>query len=235
LQPTIEGVINQNRARVLAEPTLTTLSGERASFLAGGEIPIFQQIATAGQSQVSVVFEPFGLRLNMIPILTENGSIHLQVSPEERLLAVSLGLQLQAGTGAIPGFTVRKAQTTVELKPGQELFIAGLVSANSGREQSRIPLLGEVPVLGALYRSKAYAKNESELVVAVRPEVILPGQPGQLKLPEEISKTEGPRDINMLQVEPTIVDERYMTSGQAEHALNVPGVLPAGAPIPDSE
>ncbi len=235
LNPLVQGLITQQRARVLAEPTLATLSGERAAFLAGGEIPILQAAAVAGQTQQSVVFEPFGLRLNMLPLLQENGSIHLQVSPEERLLSQVLANNIIPGASAIPGFTVRKAQTTVELKPGQELFIAGLVSANSGRDQTRTPLIGEVPVLGALYRSKAFAKNESELIVAIRPEIVLPGTPGQMRLPEEISKVEGPRDMNMLQVEPTIIDERYMTSGQADRGMRVAGELPPGAPIPDAQ
>jgi Flp pilus assembly secretin CpaC len=235
INPSVQGLISHSRARVLAEPTLVTLSGERAAFLAGGEIPLPQSVATAGTALTSVSFEPFGLRLNMIPVLMENGNINLQVSPEERIISNSLQFNLPGTTTNVPGFTTRKTQTVVELKPGQELYISGLVSANSGRELDKTPIVGEVPVLGALYRSKAFSKNESELVVAVRPEIILPGNPGQLKLPEEISKTEGPRDTNLLQVEPTIVDERYMTSGRAEHSQKLPGVLPPGAPIPDSQ
>lgn len=236
LNPTLQGIITHSRARVLAEPTLVTMSGERAAFLAGGEIPILQSIATAGTSQQSVVFEPFGLRLNMIPVLMENGAINLEVSPEERLLSQANALRILGGdNSAIPGFTVRKTQTIVEMRPGQELYISGLVTANSGREMNKTPLLGEIPVLGALYRSKAFNKNESELVVAVRPEIILPGAPGQMKLPEEISKVEGPRDTNILQVEPTIVDERYNTSGRSERNQKIPGIQPGNAPIPDSD
>jgi Flp pilus assembly secretin CpaC len=234
LNPTINGIISHSRARVLAEPTLVTISGERAAFLAGGEIPIEQSIATAGTAQQSVVFEPFGLRLNMIPVLLENGTINLEVAPEERLLSNANAINL-INIGTIPGFTTRKLQTIVELKPGQELFISGLVSSNSGRELDKTPILGEVPVLGALYRSKAFAKNESELVISVRPEIIVPGNPGQLKLPEEISKSEAARDTNIFQVEPTIIDERYMTSGQSEHPQRIPGTLAPGAPIPDNQ
>ncbi len=236
ISPTLQGVITHSRARVLSEPTLVTISGERAAFLAGGEIPILQSIATAGTAAQSVVFEPFGMRLNMIPVLLENGTINLQISPEERLLDKSNGLNLFGlGTTSIPAFTTRRTQTTVELKPGQELFISGLVTSNHGRELTKTPIIGEVPVLGALYRSKAFSKNESELVVAVRPEVILPGTPGQLKLPEEISKVEGPRDTNIIQVEPTILDERYMRTGRSERTLALPGTLPPDAPIPDNK
>jgi Flp pilus assembly secretin CpaC len=161
LNPTVQGVITQTRARVLTEPTLVTISGERAAFLAGGEIPILQSIATAGTSQFSVTFEPFGIRLNMIPVLMENGNINLEVSPEERLISNQPGLALQflGGQGSIPAFTTRKAQTIVEMKPGQELFISGMISANTGRQISKTPLIGEVPVLGALYRSKAFTKK----------------------------------------------------------------------------
>ena len=234
LNPTINGIISHSRARVLAEPTLVTISGERAAFLAGGEIPIEQSIATAGTAQQSVTFEPFGLRLNMIPVLLENGTINLEVSPEERLLSQANAINL-INIGTIPGFTTRKLQTIVELKPGQELFISGLVSSNSGRELDKTPILGEIPVLGALYKSKAFSKNESELVISVRPEIIVPGNPGQLKIPEEISRSENARDTNIFQVEPTIVDERYMTSGQSEAPQRIPTELPAGAPIPDNQ
>lgn len=237
INPTVQGIISQSRARVLSEPTLVTISGERAAFLAGGEIPILQSIATAGTAQFSVTFEPFGIRLNMIPVLMENGNINLEVAPEERLISndPSLSLQFNNSTGSIPAFTTRKAQTIVEMKPGQELFISGLISANTGRQVSKTPALGEVPVLGALYRSKAFTKNESELVVAVRPEVILPGTPGQLKLPEEVGRVEGPRDVNIFQVEPTVIDERHYTSGRSERRQKTSPTLPEGAPIPDSQ
>ncbi len=237
VNPTVQGIITQSRARVLTEPTLVTVSGERAAFLAGGEIPILQSIATAGTSQFSVTFEPFGIRLNMIPVLMENGNINLEVAPEERLISnqPGLGLTFTGGQGTIPAFTTRKAQTIVEMKPGQELFISGLISANTGRQITKTPVLGEVPVLGALYRSKAFTKNESELVVAVRPEVILPGTPGQLKLPEEVGRVEGPRDVNMFQVEPTVIDERHYTSGRSERRQKTSPTLPEGAPIPDSQ
>jgi Flp pilus assembly secretin CpaC len=235
VNPTIQGIISNRRARVLAEPTLVTISGERASFLAGGEIPIVQQIATAGAALQSVTFEPFGLRLNMIPVLQENGTINLQISPEERIIAPELAFSLGSAASSIPGFTTRKTQSIVELKPGQELYLSGLVTTNSGRELTKTPLLGEVPVLGALYRSKAFNKNESELVIAVRPEIILPGTPGQLKLPEDIGRVEGPRDMNIFQVEPTVVDERHYSSGRAERHQKTSPTLPEGAPVPDNE
>jgi Flp pilus assembly secretin CpaC len=235
LNPTVQGLISQQRARILSEPTIVTISGERASMLAGGEIPILQSIATAGTAQQSVSFEPFGLRLNMIPVLMENGSLNIEVSPEERIPSFQFGLNLAGSTTTIPGFTTRKSQTIVEMKPGQELFISGLITANSGRELDKIPILGEVPVLGALYRSKAFSKNESELVVAVRPEIILPGTPGQLKLPEDIGRVEGPRDLNLFQVEPTVIDERHYTSGRSERHQKTSPTLPEGSPIPDNE
>ena len=235
VNPTIQGLISMNRARVLSEPSLVVISGERASFLAGGEIPILQAVAAAGQAQQSIVFEPFGLRLNFIPVLMENGAINLEVSPEERIPSLAIGLNVPLSTTVVPGFTTRKAQTIVEMKPGQELFIGGLVTSNNGRELIKLPIIGEMPILGAMYRSKAFAKNESELVIAVRPEIILPGTPGQLKLPEEIGRVEGPRDMNMFQVEPTVIDERHYSTGRAERHQKTSPTLPEGAPIPDSQ
>ena len=234
ITPTIQGLINQQRARILSEPSLVCISGERAAFLAGGEIPILQAIAAAGQAQQSVVFEPFGLRINFIPVLMENGSLTLEISPEERIPSTQNQISVPLSTTLIPSFITRKAQTTVEMKPGQELFIGGLITSNNGRELNKLPIFGEIPVLGAMYRSKAFAKNESELVVAVRPEIILPGTPGQLKLPEEIGRVEGPRDTNLFQVEPTVLDERYFSTGRAERHQKTSPTLPEGAPIPDS-
>lgn len=235
LNPTVQGLITRNRARILSEPTLVTISGERASFLAGGEIPIIESSAAAGATGQSVVFEPFGLRLNIIPVLMENGNVNLEVSPEERLISNVISFQPSSLSSSIPGFTTRKAQTIVEMKPGQELFIAGLITSNNGRDIIKTPVLGEVPVLGALYRSKAFNKNESELVVAIRPEIILPGTPGQLKLPEEISRVEGTRDTNFFQVEPSVIDERFYTSGRSERFQKTTPTLPEGSPIPDNE
>ena len=235
LSPTVQGIIAHQRARILAEPTLVTISGERAAFLAGGEIPILQSIATAGAAQQSVTFEPFGLRINMIPMLLENGTINLEISPEERIVSTQFQLNIPGSQSNVPGFTTRKSQTIVEMKPGQELFISGLITTNSGREMTKTPVFGEIPVLGALYRSKAFSKNESELVVAVRPEIILPGTPGQLKLPEEIGRVEGPRDLNMFAVEPTVIDERHYTSGRAERHQKTSPTLPEGSPVPDNE
>ncbi len=237
VQPTIQGIINLNRARLLAEPSLVCLSGERSAFLAGGEIPILQAVAAAGQAQQSVVFEPFGLRINFIPVLMENGAVNLQVAPEERIPVIgqSFNIQIPGSSTPIPAFTTRKAQTIVEMKPGQELFIGGMITSNNGRSMTKLPIIGEVPVLGALYRSKSFAKNESELVIAIRPEVILPGTPGQLKLPEEIGRVEGPRDMNMFQVEPTVLDERHYSSGRSERHQKTSPTLPEGAPIPDTE
>jgi Flp pilus assembly secretin CpaC len=234
ITPTIQGLINQQRARILSEPSLVCISGERAAFLAGGEIPILQAVAAAGQAQQSVVFEPFGLRINFIPVLMENGALTIEVSPEERIPSTQNQISVPGSTTLIPSFITRKAQTTVEMKPGQELFIGGLITSNNGRELTKLPVFGEIPVLGAMYRSKAFAKNESELVVAIRPEIILPGTAGQLKLPEEIGRVEGPRDTNLFQVEPTVLDERYFSTGRAERHQKTSPTLPEGAPIPDS-
>src|SRR6202042_637346 len=116
--PTLQGLVSQQRARILSEPTLVTISGERASFLAGGEIPILQSIATAGAAQQSVTFEPFGLRINVIPVLLENGTLNIEISPEERIVPTQFELNVPGSESFIPGFTTRKSQTIVEMKPG---------------------------------------------------------------------------------------------------------------------
>jgi pilus assembly protein CpaC len=96
----------------------------------------------------------------MIPVLSETGALNIQVAPEERIPSFQFGLNMAGSTTTIPGFTTRKTQTIVELKPGQELFISGLITANSGRELDKIPILGEVPILGALYRTSVLKKRE---------------------------------------------------------------------------
>ena len=108
--------------RSASNTSLTVTCLLYTSFLAGGEIPIVQQIATAGASLASVTFEPFGMRLNMIPVLQENGTINLQVSPEELIIAPNLAFSVGNAANTIPGFTTRKTQSIVELKPGQELY-----------------------------------------------------------------------------------------------------------------
>ncbi|MFH0981640.1 MAG: type II and III secretion system protein family protein [Planctomycetota bacterium] len=163
--------------RVLAEPNLVAVSGETATFLAGGEFPY--PVPQGGQSNsITIEFREFGVRLNFTPVVLANQTIRLRVEPEVSALDYSNAVQVQ-GT-LVPGLTQRKTQTTVEIGNGQTLAIAGLLNEEVRGVARRIPGIGDVPVLGALFRSVEYRKNLTELVVLVTPEIVAPMNPEQV-------------------------------------------------------
>ena len=160
---------------ILAEPTLITLNGREASFLAGGEFPF--PVAQEGGA-IAVEFREYGVRLSFTPTVLAGQLIRLQVSPEVSEPDFTNGVTI--GGLPIPGRSVRSANTTIELGSGQTFAIAGLLSQNTRASASRVPGLGNLPVLGALFRSVQYVKSESELLIIVTPELIEPLNPDQL-------------------------------------------------------
>lgn len=175
----IEVVINALRNRglfkSLAEPNLLALDGEEASFLAGGEFPF--PVLQSGQSNaVTIVWKEFGVRLRFKPTITRDGSIRLRIAPEVSSLDFSNGLRI-AGY-QIPSLLTRRTETEVELRDGQYLAIAGLLNNSMRESLTRIPVLGDVPVLGALFRSRDARQDRTELLVLVTPRLVRPsGQP----------------------------------------------------------
>jgi pilus assembly protein CpaC len=165
-------------ARRLAEPNLTTLSGQPASFLAGGEFPVPSERAADGEVASPTVFKPFGVRLNFTPTVLADGVINLLIEPE-----VSEPNFANAVRG-IPSLSTRRARTTVELRDGQSMAMAGLLQTSHSRNADQVPWLGDVPILGALFRSSGFQKDETELVVIVTPRLVVPVPPGvALKTP----------------------------------------------------
>ena len=166
--------------RTLAEPTLTAISGETANFLAGGEFPI---PISQDNDRISLEFKPFGVGLSFTPLVLSEGRISLKVSTEVSELtnegAVSLGFI------TIPGLKVRRANTTVELPSGGSLVIAGLISDETKQAMTGQPGLKNLPVLGALFRSRDFIKSESELVVIVTPYIIDPVARSKLARPDK--------------------------------------------------
>lgn len=156
-------------ARVLAEPTLVALSGQSANFLAGGEIPI--PIAQ-GLGTVSVEYKPFGIGLTVSPTVLANNRIALKVAPEASELNYAQAVQLN-GT-IVPGISTRRADTTVELGDGESFVIGGLVSRQTASNIDKVPLLGDIPVLGTLFKSMEFQRDESELVIIVTPHLVQP-------------------------------------------------------------
>jgi pilus assembly protein CpaC len=183
-QDRVQGVLRaleeDGLLHTLAEPNLTAISGETANFLAGGEfpIPVAQQLGT-----ISVDFKKFGIGLAFTPVVMSEGRISLKVSTEVSELSNQGAVVLQ--NIAIPALKVRRAETTVELPSGGSLVMAGLLSDQSKQALSGYPGLKNLPVLGTLFRSRDFLKNETELVVIVTPYVVKPVARQQLAQPDD--------------------------------------------------
>src|SRR3954471_14902940 len=161
--------------RRLAEPNLTALSGDTASFLAGGEFPI---PVSSNLGTTTVEFKKYGVGLAFTPTVLGDGIINLKIEPE--VSQIDPTTSVSVGSISIPALIVRRANTTVELRDGQSFAIAGLLQANSSTNQKQLPWLADVPVLGALARSAAYQKSETDLVIIVTPRLVRPARPGDV-------------------------------------------------------
>ncbi len=164
----------------LSRPNLTALSGETASFLAGGEFPI---PISEGLGTVSVEYRNFGVSLAYTPTVLANGRISLRVRPEVSELSSQGAVTLNGFQ--IPALTIRRTETTVELGSGQSFMIAGLMSNNSQNTIDKAPGVGDIPILGNLFRSRAYRKGETELVIVVTPYLVKPVNASDIKLPTD--------------------------------------------------
>jgi pilus assembly protein CpaC len=161
--------------RTLAEPNLVALDGATASFLAGGEFPfpVVQQAGAAGgQSAITIQWREFGVRLNFVPQITAAGNIRLLVAPEVSSLDFTTGLSV--GGVAVPALLTRRAETEVELRNGQTFAIAGLLDNNTLETVTRIPILGDLPIIGMLFRSRQRRQNRTEMLVLVTPRLVTP-------------------------------------------------------------
>jgi len=166
---------------VLAEPNLSAVSGEPASFLAGGEFPypVAQQNNT-----ITIDFKKFGVSLNFVATIVGEDRINLHVAPEVSQLDPTH--QISVGGVSVPGLTTRRAETTLELGSGQSFALAGLMQNNSAQNLDKYPWIGDVPILGALFRSNAFQKSETELVIICTPYIVRPvSQPGRLQAPTD--------------------------------------------------
>ncbi|MGH8054131.1 MAG: type II and III secretion system protein family protein [Stenotrophomonas sp.] len=156
-------------ARVLAEPTLVALSGQSASFLAGGELPILEP---QGLGTTTVTFKPFGIGLTVTPTVLSADRISLKVAPEASDLDYSRGISID-GT-QVPAISTRRADTTVELGDGESFVIGGLVSSQLSSVVNKIPLLGDLPIIGSFFRNLSYQREDKELVIVVTPRLVRP-------------------------------------------------------------
>jgi pilus assembly protein CpaC len=176
----VNALRENNLMRILAEPNLMAISGQEASFLAGGEfpIPVTQGGSGAGGTAVTVEYREFGVKLKMTPIVLGDGRIRLKVAPEVSDLDFTTAVRFNGFV--VPGLTSRKVETVVELNEGQTFAIAGLLNNSITAEKDVTPLLGDVPVLGTLFRSVRYQRKETELVVLVTPQLVEAMNPDQV-------------------------------------------------------
>ena len=172
-------------AKILAEPTLTTLSGQDAQFLSGGSFPI---PVSSTNGAVSVDFKDYGVKLQFLPFVLDDGKINLKLNISVSELGSSTALKVAAGSTAffnIPSLTERRAMSTVELMDGQTISIAGLLNENMRTAITKFPWLGDIPILGALFRSQDYQKGQTELMIMVTANLAKPLSAGQIKLPTD--------------------------------------------------
>ncbi len=173
--------------KTLAEPNLLVLSGETAEFLAGGEfpVPVVEDIASGDDvnSSISIEFKKFGVGLSFTPTVLETGLINLKVNPEVSSLDRTVGFTI--GDGSVPTIKTRRASTTIELRDGQSFAIAGLLQNDFTNNISQYPWLGDIPILGALFRSSGFARSETELVILVTVHLVKSSPAGTLSTPTD--------------------------------------------------
>jgi pilus assembly protein CpaC len=210
-------------ARRLAEPNLTALSGQSASFHAGGEIPIRTcntEGTNANTLNCEVTYKEFGVKLEFLPTVLDDGLINLSISPE----VSEINQTLKVGENF--SFVTRKAKTSVELRDGQSFAIAGLLQSNNTRSKDQVPWLGDVPVLGTLFRSSSFQKRESDLVIIVTPRLVRPvGTKQQLKTPFDNTLSSNEPELFLLgkqEVSRKQLDIKY--NGVYGHIIDLPKV-----------
>jgi len=183
----IEALEAKNLLQMLAEPNVLAINGKAASFVAGGEFPFPVVQGGAAAGAVTIQFREYGVRLTFLPVITPRGTIRLQVAPEVSSLDYSNALQFQGYT--IPALATRRVQTQVELESGQSFVIAGLLDNTITETLNKIPGIGDIPVLGKLFQSRARTRSNSELMVLVTPELVRPVPAGgalpDVRQPEE--------------------------------------------------
>lgn len=179
LGATIQALQTKGLLEILAEPNVLATNGKQASFLAGGQFPypVVQGAGAGGTNAVTIQFQQFGVRLNFIPTITPRGTIRLQVAPEVSSLDYTNGITISGFT--VPGISVRNVSTEVELSEGQSFALAGLLDNRETETLSKIPWIGDIPILGKLFSSKQKTKNNSELMVIVTPQLVRPIPAGQ--------------------------------------------------------
>ncbi|OQY25066.1 MAG: hypothetical protein B6I37_02345 [Desulfobacteraceae bacterium 4572_35.2] len=181
----LEFLETEGLARLLAEPRLVTMSGQEASFLAGGEFPI---PVPQGDGDITIEFREFGVGLIFTPVVLSDGKISLRVSPSVTRTTADSAIKIGSGGEQeffIPSLSTRKLETTVQLYDGQTLALAGLLEDNLRETVRKVPGLGDIPVLGALFRSSDYQQEKTDLLITVTPHLVQPVKEGSIRYPGE--------------------------------------------------
>lgn len=187
----LEALESKGAVRTLAEPNLVALSGQEAKFLAGGEFPV--PIAQDDDT-ITVEFKPFGVELNFVPRVIDGELINLQLSAAVSELDPANGISIDGGF-VIAGFSRRETSTTVEMRDGESFAIAGLLEDNFNDQASQLPWIGDVPVLGALFRSAEYQRDQTELVIIITAHLVSPTRGEALALPTDRVKPPTEQDL----------------------------------------
>ncbi|MDX0622335.1 BON domain-containing protein [Sinorhizobium medicae] len=214
----IDALEDRGMARRLAEPNLIARSGETSSFLAGGEFPI---PVSEDDGQITVSYKKFGVGLDFTPTVLSDGLIALDIEPE--VSAIDNTASYRVGNISIPGFSVRRARTSVDLKSGQSFMIAGLLQSENNLITQRVPGLGQLPILGALFSSKAYQRRETDLVIIVTPHLVKPMDPLK-KVASPSDRTKRPTEAEFFfgNIDEVNADDRTRTASTQARAVRAP-------------
>jgi pilus assembly protein CpaC len=245
LGATLQALETNGVLEVLAEPNVLTQNGKEGSFLAGGQYPypVVQGVGVGSAAAITIQFQQFGVRLNFIPTVTPRGTIRLQVAPEVSSLDFANGITISGFI--VPGIDVRRVKTEVELRDGQSFAIGGLLDNRSTKNFSKIPYLGDVPILGKFFQSISTSRLNTELIVIVTPEIVAPVPAGApvpaLKYPDKflpsnsgIPMTTPGADVSGVKPPapspPTMPVEKLIDSMKPEQPLVIDsGMSPAGS------
>jgi pilus assembly protein CpaC len=212
----------------LAEPNLIATNGKEASFLAGGEYPYPVAQASGGGTTVTIQFKEFGIRLNFTPTVLGGDLIHLKVKPEVSALDFANAVSLEGFR--IPALSTRRTETEVELRDGQTFAIAGLMNNTLTNSVSKIPGIGDIPILGLLFKSRAYQKNQTELVVMITPTIMKRGQMGASEgLPTLVEPYLGRPNRALPNPEPHLGSPRYPVNPSSRSGGRTSGAEAAAA------
>jgi len=228
----LEAIETKGEGRVLAEPTIVVSNGEVGSFRAGGEVPI-PSSTSSGLGVVAQEFEykPYGISLNILPVITDGDTILMNLKAQ----TVDIDPNSTRGVTNAPAFRTRKIDTQVELDPTQALVLAGLIDQNSTRNLGKIPILGDIPILGALARSKEFSKGESELIIVLSPEIIRATNAGDLsaKINQRFRQKQDNEEYNIVPLRvPNLIDQKRLESPIQPGAFSQPTIHPVDSSKP---